>query len=122
MMMRFITILSIVLPLSTYGFTPSLIESSNRVRSRSTSLEATSSRRDAIMNGISSMMFVAATTAGATTTILPSPSMAFSQQLEDWKTEPAQMPTGGKYDLNSAFVVRRGFFLVSFILFLEVYF
>ena len=120
--MRFITILSIVLPLSTYGFTPSLIESSNRVRSRSTSLEATSSRRDAIMNGISSMMFVAATTAGATTTILPSPSMAFSQQLEDWKTEPAQMPTGGKYDLNSAFVVRRGFFLVSFILFLEVYF
>ena len=104
--MRFITILSIFLPLSSYGFAPSL---SGTVRSQSsittTSLEATSSRRDAIMNGISSMMYVAAA-GGVTTTIFPSPSMAFSQQLEDWKTEPAQLPTGGKYDLNSAFVVR----------------
>mmetsp|Transcript_11299 Transcript_11299/g.21142 ORF Transcript_11299/g.21142 Transcript_11299/m.21142 type:complete len:126 (+) Transcript_11299:162-539(+) len=52
------------------------------------------SRRDAILTG--------AVLAG----ILHSPieSQAFSQQLDDNLTEVTQLPTGGKLDLNSAYV------------------
>ena len=35
----------------------------------------------------------------------PQPSIAFSQQLDDYLVEPAQMGTGGKFDLNAAGVV-----------------
>ena len=42
----------------------------------------------------------------------PSKANAFSQQLEDPSyVEQAQMPTGGKIDLNNAFVVRLSFFV-----------
>lgn len=38
--------------------------------------------------------------------VAPGLATAFSQQLDDNAFEPAQQPTGGKLDLNSAFVVR----------------
>ena len=42
----------------------------------------------------------------AATLVFPASSFAFSQQLDDHLTEPSQLPTGGKLDLNAAFVVR----------------
>ncbi len=36
---------------------------------------------------------------------VPRVSKAFTQQLDDHLTEPTQLPTGGKFDLNSAYVV-----------------
>jgi hypothetical protein len=41
------------------------------------------------------------------TIVVPESSFAFSQQLDDHLTEPSQLPTGGRLDLNSAFIVRR---------------
>jgi len=38
--------------------------------------------------------------------VVPESSFAFSQQLDDHLTEPSQLPTGGKIDLNNAFIVR----------------
>ena len=37
--------------------------------------------------------------------IVPEPSLAFSQQLEDYQIEPSQLGTEGKFDLNAAGVV-----------------
>lgn len=61
-------------------------------RSKTTVLHV--SRRDALAS-------VAAFALGAAT---PFASIAFQQQLEDHLTEPTQLPTSGKLDLNSAFV------------------
>jgi hypothetical protein len=54
------------------------------------------SRRDAMLTGA----------AMAGILIFPVESKAFSQQLDDNLTEVTQLPTGGKLDLNSAYVVR----------------
>ena len=62
-------------------------------RSKSTALHI--SRRDALVS-------IVAFTGGA---VAPFASIAFQQQLEDYLTEPTQLPTSGKLDLNSAFVV-----------------
>ena len=37
--------------------------------------------------------------------MVPEPSLAFSQQLEDYQIEPSQLGTEGKFDLNAAGVV-----------------
>ncbi len=71
-------------------------------RPSKTVLEAESSRRDALVSGASALLVAGGILADGG---VPKPAFAFSQQLEDWETEPAQMKTDGKYDLNSAFVV-----------------
>ena len=90
-MIRMTLLLTLFTPL-VFAFTPQV-----DLARTNTALEAIS-RRDALASGASALLI------GITS--LPKPGMAFSQQLEDWKVEPAQLPTGGKYDLNSAFVVR----------------
>ena len=40
----------------------------------------------------------------------PKPSLAFSQQLDDYVIEPSQLSTGGKFDLNAAGVVSTIFY------------
>lgn len=66
------------------------------IRRANTALEAVS-RRDALASGVSAIL--------VGITAAPRSSSAFSQQLDEKEVEPAQLPTGGKYDLNSAFVV-----------------
>eukprot|EP01083_Nonionella_stella_P014717 41286_1 len=61
----------------------------------STSLDAVKNRREA---------FFLPLVAAAGIVALPKEGQAFQQQLEDHLTEPTQLPTGGRYDLNSATV------------------
>lgn len=88
--MRFF-LLSII-PLVT-AFAPSISE--NRIQ---TKLEAIN-RREALISGTGALAGLAGVVS------LPQASQAFSQQLDDHLTEPTQLPTGGKFDLNSAYVV-----------------
>lgn len=83
-----ILFLTITIPFVA-AFAPSV---QNEKRAQ-TKLDVT--RRDILVNGAA----VAAIAA------FPEASVAFSQQLDDHLTEPTQMYTGGKYDLNSAYVV-----------------
>mmetsp|Transcript_2674 Transcript_2674/g.4010 ORF Transcript_2674/g.4010 Transcript_2674/m.4010 type:complete len:160 (+) Transcript_2674:145-624(+) len=55
-------------------------------------------RREALWMGVSSIPILAGIAA------FPQKGAAFQQQLDDHLTEPTQLPTGGKYDLNSAYV------------------
>lgn len=89
-MMRIILALSVFTPL-VLGFAPQV----DFIRTN-TALEAIS-RRDALASGASALL--------VGITGVPKASWAFSQQLDERLVEPSQMSTGGKYDLNSAFVV-----------------
>jgi hypothetical protein len=59
------------------------------------------------MNRRKAFTAVASATAFTTGLVLgfPESSKAFSQQLDDHLVEPTQLPTDGKLDLNSAYVV-----------------
>jgi hypothetical protein len=86
-----------IIPLTVSAFAPN----SNHHRAGATTTTTTRtkldvSRRDAII-------FTGAALAGVLN--VPVESQAFSQQLDDNLTEVTQLPTGGKLDLNSAYVV-----------------
>ena len=83
-----------LIPLVT-AFAPNLNE--HRVQ---TKLEQPN-RREAFMTGTAALASGLAGVVG-----LPQVSKAFQQQLDDNLTNPTQLPTGGKFDLNSAYVVR----------------
>ena len=97
--MRLSILISSILAPCSLAFAPST--QSSRL---DTAVEAVS-RRDALISGASALL--------VGLTAVPKPTLAFSQQLEYWEVEPAQMPTGGKFDLNSAFVVSNFFAFMS---------
>mmetsp|Transcript_751 Transcript_751/g.882 ORF Transcript_751/g.882 Transcript_751/m.882 type:complete len:159 (+) Transcript_751:133-609(+) len=89
-MMRFTLLITILAAPVSFAFSPM-----SKSQHADTAVNAIS-RRDALIVGASGFL--------VGELIFPEPSMAFSQQLDDNQVEESQMPTNGKYDLNSAFV------------------
>jgi uncharacterized protein YjeT (DUF2065 family) len=84
-----LALLAVVSPLAL-AFAPSV------AKVETSALNAIS-RRDVVSSGSAAILF--GILGG-----LPKEGLAFQQQLDDHLTEPSQLPTDGKYDLNSAFV------------------
>ena len=97
-MIRILGLFSILLIPFANGFAPSL----KHVQRTKTSLDATT-RRDILASG--AMMFAGMVTA-------PLSSVGFEQQILD-RTEPTQLPTSDKTDLNNAYIVSSTPFLNS---------